>query len=160
MINLIIFWSLFFESLNSWTSLIKDTQPLSTPCGLIYELPSRPERPQESLAIADMRSLPFMQPHYHPETEVYFVLQGTGIIVIGGKQELLQPHSVSIIPSNVAHFVIPLQDLVIAVVNTPPFDRNNYKALTDDDATVCFDSNQFKVLVDQYCSNQHVSANF
>jgi mannose-6-phosphate isomerase-like protein (cupin superfamily) len=106
-------------------------------------------RPDESFAIADMRSIPFAEPHYHQEEEIYFVLHGTGLIVIGGKEEQLKKGSVVVIPSNIAHFTIPHEDLVLAVVNTPPFVAEHYTVVKNTNKRVKFDKEQFDQLINQ-----------
>ena len=56
--------------------------PKPTGCGPVYELKNPIERPNESFAIADMREIQVAEPHYHPETEIYFVLEGRGRMFI------------------------------------------------------------------------------
>ena len=97
-----------------------------------------------------MRSIHFCEPHYHPiETEIYFVLQGHGIVVVGGKEELVQKGSIIVTPPNTSHFTIAQKDLVLAVVNTPPFKSENYVALAQENKAVGFDKSQFNRLSNQ-----------
>ncbi len=141
-------WAALLAGVNDWQILVKNNIPKKTGCGLVYEITNPIDRPDESFAIADMRGLQFSEPHHHPETEIYFVLQGSGLIAVGGKETLIQKGSVIVIPSNVAHFTIPEKDLVLAVVNTPPFKNENYHVLHEENAAVQFDKAQFKRLVD------------
>jgi len=138
-------WDTFFK-VSHWGKLIEGCEPIESGCGLIYELPNYLQRQNEDLAIADMRHIEFSEPHYHIETEVYFVLQGGGIIVVGGQEQVIASGDAIVIPSSIAHFVIPNNECVIAVVNTPPFNRDNYKVVTETNADVCFDRGQFLAL--------------
>ena len=140
-------WQWYLRGIGDWKNLIKDVKSKETGCGLVYDLANPANRLNESFAIADMRTIRFAEPHYHPETEVYFVLQGRGLIVVGGKEELMEKDSAIVIPPNIAHFTIPKEDLVLAAVNTPPFRIENYIVLTEENKTVKFDKAQFNRLV-------------
>lgn len=142
-------WQSFLTQ-HTWEFLIQDRQALKCGCGLVYELPNYLQRPNESFAIADMRNLDWSEPHYHIEKEVYFILQGSGLVVMGSEQRGVAKGDVIVIPSNIAHFVIPTNDLIIAVVNTPPFDINNYQAVAETNHKVGFDAEQFAMLKLQY----------
>lgn len=146
--ELIAAWDNFLKA-SDWQELIKDCEPKISGCGLVYELPNYLQRPNESFAIADMRQLSVSEPHYHPETEVYFILQGGGIIVIGGKERSIAAGDTIAIPSNLAHFVIPDKECIIAIVNTPPFNINNYKVVTESNLAVGFDYRQFLTLANR-----------
>ncbi len=143
MTDLLNRWQQYLNEIHNWQDFIINVIPKHNGCGIIYELENPFKLSTESFAIADMRNIKFAQPHYHPEVEIYFVLQGFGIIVIGGEEQSIQQNSVSVIPSNIAHFTIPINDLVIAVVNTPPFKAENYFALKDDKPEVKFSKVQF-----------------
>ncbi|GMU19801.1 MAG: hypothetical protein AMXMBFR12_09920 [Candidatus Babeliales bacterium] len=142
-------WHNFLSSISDWQILIKDIQPQKCGCGLVYEIPNPISAANESFAIADMRNLAFSEPHYHPETEIYFILQGSGLVVVGGQEIAVQKGSVVIIASNIAHFTIPEKDLVMAVVNTPSFKPENYYPLNTHNPAVKFDKQQFDRLVSQ-----------
>ena len=144
--EIILAWQIYLNTVSNWKNLVNGIDPKITGCGFIYELSNPIYRPNESFAIADMSNLAFAEPHYHPETEIYFILQGSGLIVIGGQERTVQKGSVVIIPSNIAHFTIPENNLVIAVVNTPPFKPENYYPLTQENAIVKFDKQQFERL--------------
>lgn len=119
--KIIVTWKDYLKDVEQWQDLVIGVTPNRSGCGDIYEIKNPIERPDESFAIADMRGLSFAEPHYHVETEIYFVLQGKGLVVVGGEELRVQTDSVIVIPPNVAHFTIPDDDLVLAVVNTPPF---------------------------------------
>jgi mannose-6-phosphate isomerase-like protein (cupin superfamily) len=144
--EIVTVWQSFLQSLDDWRRLIRGVRPKVSGCGLIYELANPIERQNESFAIADMRNISLAQPHYHVEAEIYFGLEGRGIVVIGGKEEFIQKNSAIVIPPNIAHFTIP-KDLVLAVVTTPPFKEENFKSLTDDNKEVGFDLDQFRSYV-------------
>jgi mannose-6-phosphate isomerase-like protein (cupin superfamily) len=131
---------------NDWQQLIKNTEPKQTGCGPVYELPNPIERPQESFALADMRNVRVAEPHYHIATEIYFVLQGKGLMVTGGKGQEIHKGSVVVIPSNTAHFTIPKENLVLAAVNILPF---KYIDLRESNKEVKFDKNQFEKIVQE-----------
>lgn len=97
-----------------------------------------------------MSNLGFAEPHNHPETEIYFILHGSGLVVVGGQEQHVQKGSVVIIPSNIAHFTIPEKDLVMAVINTPPFKPENYYPLTQENSAVKFDKAQFERLIGNF----------
>ena len=145
---IVLAWQLFFTS-NSWQDLIKNISPRVSGCGLIYELGNPLNRDNEDCAIADMSAIHFTEPHYHPETEIYFILQGTGLIVVGTEEYCIAPSDTIVIPPNTAHFIIPIKDLVIGVICTPPFNPKTYVALSSSNNSVNFCYEQFKQLTSQ-----------
>lgn len=145
--EIIIAWQIYLNTISNWKNLVNGIDPKITGCGLVYELANPIYRANESFAIADMSNLAFSEPHYHPETEIYFILQGRGLVVVGGQEQQVQKGSVVIIPSNIAHFTIPEKDLVMAIVNTPPFNAANYYPLSDENLAVKFDKAQFERLI-------------
>ena len=142
-------WSPYLESVTDWQELIEGVIPKSTGCGPVYEIDNPiPNRPNESFAIADMRDIAVTEPHYHPngEYEIYVVLAGVGKIVNGGTLHEVVKGSVVATPPDTTHFTIPEEGLVLAVINTPPFNPNNYVPITETDESVKFDKGQFKLL--------------
>jgi mannose-6-phosphate isomerase-like protein (cupin superfamily) len=121
-------WSEYLQTVDNWEALIEGIEPKVGGCGLVYELPNPIERPNESFAIADMRELELSEPHKHinGETEVYFVIQGMGKIAVGGEIYALTPGTNIVTPPDTIHITLPTQGLVLAVVNTPPFELDNY----------------------------------
>ncbi len=138
-------WAKYLEGVTDWEELVDGTTPKETGCGLIYELPNPINRPDESFAIADMRGLKFTEPHYHAngETEIYFVLRGEGLVVVGGEEHNVQKNSVIVTPPNTAHFTVPQSDLVLATINTPPFKEENYVVITKTSDEFSFDKEQY-----------------
>jgi mannose-6-phosphate isomerase-like protein (cupin superfamily) len=142
--EIITAWQEYIRTIN-WPGAIKHVKPKVTGCGLVYCLANPFERRlNESFAIADMSNLRFSEPHYHPEeTEIYFILQGEGLVVVGEREELVRAGSIVVIPPNTAHFTIPHNSLVLAVVNTPPFRAEHYIPLIEENKQVKFNKAQF-----------------
>lgn len=138
-------WTPYIDSIDNWKALVDGVTPKETNCGPVYEIPNPIDRPNESFAIADMRDIEHADPHYHTngETEIYLVLSGVGKVVVGGVEAQLAPGAVSITPPDTAHYAIPIDNLVLAVINTPPFNFDNVVPVTETDASVGFDSEQF-----------------
>ncbi len=144
--DLIEVWSKCLKDLD-WEPLVEGVEPKPTGCGLVYEVESPLNRPNESFAIADMRGLYETEPHFHlKEHEIYFVLQGTGIVCVGGVEYQVRPGDAIPTPPHTAHFTVPNADLVLGVVNSPPFRAENYVALGGSDPKVGFDSEQYRRL--------------
>ncbi|OGL25679.1 hypothetical protein A3E49_00820 [Candidatus Saccharibacteria bacterium RIFCSPHIGHO2_12_FULL_49_19] len=144
-------WKQYADSLEDWESVISGTKPKQTVCGPVYEPPSPlPER-TETFAISDMRNVKVAHPHYHKngETEIYFVIQGSGLTVVGGKEIPVTKGSVVITPPNTTHFTIPKSDLVLIVINTPSFKAENNIEINESDSSVKFDKEQYEHLVDK-----------
>jgi mannose-6-phosphate isomerase-like protein (cupin superfamily) len=142
-------WTAYTDTIDSWQELVAGVAPKATGCGPVYEPGNPIDRPGESFAIADMRSLSFAEPHYHAngEVEIYIVLTGHGKVVVGGVERVLEPGSVSVTPPSTTHFTIPGENLVLAVINTPPFNPANAVSVTETDASVGFDKPQFDQLM-------------
>lgn len=142
--EIIMSWQHYINA-NNWKKLISGVTPKHTGCGTIYELPNFLNRPNESFAIADMRAIPFSEPHYHPgeDIEIYFVLQGSAHIFVGKSERSVYPGDVVIIPPNIAHFAIPDYEFIIAAVNTPPFKPEHYIVVTQTNPAVNFDYDKF-----------------
>lgn len=142
-------WTSFLNSISNWEDLIKDVVPKKTGCGLVYELKNPIDRPKEDFAIADMRGLKVAEPHYHPDgvTEIYIILQGTGLVVNGGKEREVEKGSVVVISPNNTHFTIPDRNLVLAAINAPPFRPEDYIPVTETNPEVKFDKVQLEGLL-------------
>lgn len=147
--ELIIYWKKYISGIENWQSIIKGITPKQTGCGPLYELPNLPDRPNESFAIADMRNIKYVEPHYHTngDSEIQFVLQGSGLMVNNGVEERIVKGSVIIIPPEVAYFIIIEHDLVVAAINTPPFKPEDYIVVKESNTRVGFDKGQFKRLI-------------
>lgn len=143
---LVAAWQDFLNT-SDWQKLIRNAAPKPSGCGLVYELPNYLNRPEESFTIADMRALDFAEPHYHPTDnyEIYLVLQGEAVVVVGGEEQKVKTGDVVVIPPDTAHFTIPDKNFVIAAVNTPPFKPENYIKLTETESNPAFrfDAEQF-----------------
>jgi len=121
-------WQEYLGTAQNWQTLVENIEPKVGSCGLVYEVPNPIERPGESFAIADMRELELSEPHKHinGETEIYIVIQGVGKIAVGGDIHDLKPGVFIVTPPDTVHITLPSKDLVLAVVNTPPFELDNY----------------------------------
>lgn len=142
----IALWKSYAPNFNNWQQIVKNICPKECDCGLVYELPHPLNRLTESFAIADMSNLPFSEPHYHLDTEIYIILQGTGIVVVGGQIHEVSKDCIIVTPPHTAHFTIPEKDLVMAVINIPAFKIENYVPITGDNSAVKFSQKQFEEL--------------
>lgn len=138
-------WSGYLATVDNWETLIGGIEPKVGGCGLVYEVPN-PNRPDESFAIADMRQLELSEPHMHinGETEIYFVVQGVGKIAVGNEIHDLAPGTSIVTPPDTVHITLPGKDLVLAVVNTPPFEIDNYVVVNSDEEAVSLAIKQLK----------------
>lgn len=147
-------WLRYLELID-WRSILHKIKPITTPNGLIYELGKQLGLPG-TLALCDMSSIEYAPPHYHgePETEVYVALEGSGTFVAGYAEYQLEKGMVIPVPPNTAHFTIPDDQLILALITFPAFNPNNL-ILTGErsDQTVCFDYNQFLRLIEKRKKN-------
>ena len=140
-------WRRYLYSIdNQWQPLIQGVTPKPTGCGPVYEVPNPIPRPGESFAIADMREGGITDAHYHHKmTEVYMVLEGSGTVVVGGEELPVRQNATVVIPPDHAHFTVS-RGLVLATINTPPFEANDYLVLNDSNGAVRFDEAQYERL--------------
>jgi mannose-6-phosphate isomerase-like protein (cupin superfamily) len=124
---LITAWQQYTTTMDDWQKVVEGTTPKQTDCGPVYEPASPLDRPNESFAIADMRQVKVADPHYHTngETEIYFIIAGSGLTVVGGQELSVQAGDVIVTPPETAHFTLPKDNLVMVVINTPPFNPDN-----------------------------------
>lgn len=141
-------WQQYVSAIIDWEKIVAGINPKQTPCGPVYELPASPINRTETFAIADMRSLKVAMPHYHAngETEIYIVIQGEGLTVVGGEEHKLRAGTVVVTPTNTAHYTIPGPDLVMAVINAPHFSQDNVVDVETSDPDVGFGKAQFERL--------------
>ncbi|HUS25970.1 MAG TPA: hypothetical protein VMY99_01315 [Nevskiaceae bacterium] len=132
-------WGDYISTIDDWELMVKGIEPKVGGCGLVYEVPNPIDRPQESFAIADMRQLELSEPHSHAngEVEIYFIIAGVGKIAVEGENiQDLSPGARIYTPSGKFHITLPGEGLVMAVVNTPPFNLDNYIPLSPDEESV------------------------
>lgn len=131
-------WSEYLATVGNWETLVEGIEPKVGGCGLVYEVTNPIERPDESFAIADMRQLELSEPHKHinGEFEIYFVIQGVGKIAVGNEIFPLNPGVSIVTKPDTVHITLPGKDLVLAVVNTPPFNIDNYVVVDSKDDAV------------------------
>ncbi len=143
-------WRPYVHAITDWQARVKDITPKATGCGPVYELGNPLGRPNESLAIADMRSITHAQPHYHTggETEIYIVIAGSGRAVVGSVVSKLQKGTVLVTPPDITHYALPdpVEGLVLAVINTPPFKLENNVDVFQTDPAHHYNHEQFLAL--------------
>ncbi|CAN5671964.1 hypothetical protein BH23PAT2_BH23PAT2_10580 [soil metagenome] len=141
-------WKQYVDNLDDWQEVVRGTAPKQTACGPVYEPPSPLRERTETFAISDMRNVQVAYPHYHTngETEIYFVIQGSGLTVVGGEEITIQKGSVVVTPPNTTHFTFPKKNLVMVVINTPDFNAANIVEPHEPDLTVRFDKAQYERL--------------
>lgn len=144
-------WTAYLKTIPNWENLIKHPEEVKhNGCGTVYELANPIERPNEGFAVVDMRNVKINHPHYHiNEIEIYIVLSGKAIVVVGGKEQLVEKGSVVVTLPNTAHFIVPQHDFVIAIVNTPPFNVADEVTLEKSDPSVGFDQMQYQAFVNK-----------
>lgn len=147
--ELITAWQQYIAGMGDWQKVVENVTPKQTYCGPIYEPTSPLDRPNESFAISDMRNVKVAEPHYHMggETEVYFVLSGSGLTVVGGEELQVRAGDVIVTPPETAHFTIPKENLVMLVINTPPFNPENNIHVDETKPEIKYDHEQYKKLV-------------
>lgn len=143
-------WKRYMDGAD-WQELIEGVESKATNCGPVYEIPNPIDgRPNEGFAIADMRGVPFAEPHYHTnsEVEIYYVLQGLGRVVVGDTVREVARGDVVVTPPDTAHYAIPDKDhgLVLGVVNTPPFNPQNCIDVTATNPSVHYNHQLFQQL--------------
>jgi mannose-6-phosphate isomerase-like protein (cupin superfamily) len=143
-------WQPYVATVEDWQALVEGVEPKATGCGPVYELDNPLGRSDESFAVADMRGIEFAQPHYHAngEVEVYFVLHGLGRVVVGNEILQVKKGSIVVTPSGTVHYTLPdkEQGLVLAVINTPPFNLANNIDVSEVDSAHHYDHELFKRL--------------
>ncbi len=145
-------WTAYLSSSQfDWRVCVDGVDPKHGGCGLVYEVGNPLARSNEGLAIADMRNLDIADPHYHVngETEIYVVIQGTGTVVVGNELNEVGPGDAVITRPGVTHYTVPHDQLVLGVVNTPPFDPTNSVFVSESDPAVQFDAHLFKRLAER-----------
>ena len=64
-----------------------------------------------------------VEPHTHSATEqVYYILSGKGVMILGERRVVVEPHTSIFIPPHMVHAIenTGLDDLVFVVVSAPP----------------------------------------
>lgn len=150
--DIVDIWQKHAASLEDWQKEIGRKRPKMTQCGPVYELESPYPKHLGTYAISDMREVDVAYPHYHKrrETEIYIVIQGTGLTVVGGEEIELKKGSVVITPPNTTHFTFPKDDLVMIVINVPRFSPSNIVEPKYTDPEVKFDKDQYDKLVSKH----------
>lgn len=136
----VLAWETYLAGVEDWQALVEGIEPKIGGCGRVYELPSPlKDRPNESIAIADMRDMEFSEPHMHQggETEIYHIIGGVGRVGVGSEIHEVRPGvTVTTPPGNIHCVYSPKQDIVLAVINTPPFKPENYVSVNETQAAM------------------------
>lgn len=143
-------WDTFLKEQKGY-DLMTRAYPEPCGCGLVYALPNYLQRDGESFAIADMRNIKYSEPHYHSAgvTEIYFIMQGKGLVVVGEQEYQVTKGDIIVTPPLTTHYVIPDNELILAVVNIPAFKIEDYHIVTETNGSVRFDKNRFDVCIQQ-----------
>ena len=67
----------------------------------------------------DFKSGATIHEHFHPEEEVYEVIEGELEVTVGGEAQIARAGIVAIVPSNVRHSVKALTDGRVIIVDHP-----------------------------------------
>lgn len=144
--ELIDAWKDFFAN-NNWQKLIKNVSPVQGERGTVYDLPNYLDRANEGIAIVDMRNTICAAPHYHPDLEVYIVLQGTALVAVGSDTFHAKTGEVIVVWPFNGHYIIPDGNFVLACVNVPPYTPASHIPLTASDETVDFDYDSYQAAI-------------
>ncbi len=133
-------WKTFYNHAD-YPTFMANVDALESGCGIIYELHGIPDldAPHDGTAcIVDMRKIAgATEPHVHYKTtEVYYVLEGSGTIVIGEREYPVSQGDVITVPAGVGHYSVPSENFILGVVSFPFFDINDHVDLrTADEST-------------------------
>lgn len=132
-------WQAFYNNAD-YPSLMASIAALESGCGIIHELHDIPglDAPHDGTAcIVDMRKIAgATEPHVHYKTtEIYYVLEGSGTIVIGEREYPVNRGDVITVPKGVGHYSVPSKNLILGVVSFPFFDIDDHVDLRAADET-------------------------
>ncbi len=94
-------------------------------CGYIWDLITSDFNSQTSVdyCLMDARS----EKHKHHKTlEFYCITRGSGTVYVGKTKFNVSPGNVVQIPPEAVHYTVPNGELEMFVVNTPPFNQDDY----------------------------------
>ncbi len=92
--------------------------------------PSNADTKYLDFRISSYQPKGYAEVHLHEVAEnLYYILEGKGIVELDGERHLVEPHMVVHIPPGVRHgiFNTGLEDLVFLVVAVPPYDMPEVK---------------------------------
>lgn len=92
--------------------------------------PSNADTKYLDFRISSYQPKGYAEVHLHEVAEnLYYILEGKGIVELDGERHLVGPHMVVHIPPGVRHgvFNTGLEDLVFLVVAVPPYDMPEVK---------------------------------
>jgi mannose-6-phosphate isomerase-like protein (cupin superfamily) len=99
-------------------------------CGVAIELINQETSTPNnvSLAIIILDSQKESEAHYHKKTEeIYYILEGSAIVVINGSEYEVKPGHAIFLPINSVHKIINKGDIALKLVcaDSPPFDADD-----------------------------------
>lgn len=109
-----------------------DIQPITDVCGEIRALSSDEDFKKASLALSTMRAPAI--PHYHEvATEFYFVIEGSGKIIVDKKSYEMKSRMLIIIPPDNAHYTIPRKVSRVLAFSVPAWSEEDQIILQEGD---------------------------
>jgi quercetin dioxygenase-like cupin family protein len=72
-----------------------------------------------TIALYEFKSGASIHEHFHPQEEIYDVIEGELEMTIDGETQIVQPGLVAIVPSNVRHSVKARTDGRAVIVDSP-----------------------------------------
>ena len=99
--------------------------------------PSNADTRHFDFRISSYQPKGYAEVHVHQIAEnIYYILQGKGIVELDGERHLVEPHMVIHIPPGVRHgiFNTGLEDLIFIVVAAPPSDMPEVKQVSGREA--------------------------
>ncbi len=103
-----------------------DAPTEASTCGHRYRLISREDAAENPAAWAHVVEIHGSREHYHRRgTELYYVLEGEGILTLDDEKHLMRPHDYVYVPPGVRHSFsnTGTNGLVFLVVTTPADDE-------------------------------------
>lgn len=105
-----------------------DVEPVECPCGVSRRIITRADDAAIGFHVTEIECA---EPHFHRETtEVYYVLDGSGTLVVSGSAMDLTPGAVAYIPPGCVHRAEG--DLRVAIATLPPFDPADELTVEDE----------------------------
>jgi mannose-6-phosphate isomerase-like protein (cupin superfamily) len=103
-----------------------ETQPIDCPFGHVQRIVTGGEGGVANVHVVKITK---GTPHLHQGyDETYFVLSGTGTIMMGQETHPLRPGSVAVIPAGVLHSLEGSDDFEFVIFGTPPMSIDDERA--------------------------------
>lgn len=124
-------------------------------CGMIKRITTADDCPEASIAVANILSP--TQPHYHEiSAEFYYVLRGSGTIVTGYLDHVIEKGTTVVIPPHLAHFTVPREKMEVIVFSAiRAWESNDQIILDGDNEDVRFSLFRERLeLIEEYLSRK------